>query len=242
MKKSVKVLIVVLVLIIIGLAGFIVWDKVINIKKDDEKTANSTQNNAVTNSNENVNSVNNTNATQKNDDETKIANEAIKKALKDKKWLEDNIYPGYYFEDNTAFKKLMEVYFTKIKSIDGKPAYLVDVTETGAASHYVYLITYKDGKVYTSKPVRGEYSIATADVNRNIVAIENDPTGITSVYNIENNEFVKFASADLNYNDDTLYYYVNNENVSYGRYKTYIENCVEMSTKLTDENIDKYVK
>lgn len=44
MKKSVKLLIVVLVLIIFGLAGFIVWDKVINNKKNDTNTINQNSN------------------------------------------------------------------------------------------------------------------------------------------------------------------------------------------------------
>lgn len=246
MKRSGKILIVVLCLIILGLTTFIVVDKIINNKKDNENTntTNVTQNNVVTNSNENVNSANNTNTNNQNEnnDETKVANEAIRNALKDKKWLENNIYPEYYFEDNDI-KKFMEVYFSKIHSINVNPAYIVDVTESMAGSHYARIVTYKDGKVFVSKnPATGECSTLTADLNRNIIAIENDPTGTTSVYKIENGEFVEFARADLNYEDDTLYYYVNDENVSYGRYKTYIEDCVGIETKLTDDNIDKYVK
>ncbi len=185
------------------------------------------------------NTQNNTNNTS--EDKTKVANEEIRKVLKDKEWLEKNIYYIYNNEQNGG-KKDMIVTFAKVHSIDGNPAYFMDVTERMVDSHSMYLVTYKDDKVHLSKSVSGEYSVITADLNRNIVAIENDPTGITSVYKIENGEFVEFAKADLNYNDNTLYYYVNGENVSYGRYKTYIEDCVEITTKLTNENIDKYVK
>ena len=192
--------------------------------------------------NQNENTQNNTDdANNTSEDKTKVANEEIRKALKDKDWLEKNIYYRYNSEYNGG-KKEMIVTFAKVHSIDGNPAYFIDVTERMVDSHSMYLITYKDGKVYLSKPVSGEYSVITADLNRNIVAIENDPTGITSVYKIENGEFVEFAKADLNYNDNTLYYYVNGENVSYGRYKSYIEGCVEITTELTNENIDKYVK
>lgn len=63
MKKSAKILIAILIIIIVGLVGFIIWDKVINNKKSDEKTntTNTTQNTVVTNSAENTNSANTTN-------------------------------------------------------------------------------------------------------------------------------------------------------------------------------------
>lgn len=65
MKTSVKVLISILCIIIVGLVGFIIWDKVINKPKTNEttNTANTIENNTVTNSNENTNSVNTTNIT-----------------------------------------------------------------------------------------------------------------------------------------------------------------------------------
>ena len=197
------------------------------VKKQSENTQNNTDNTKDTNNT--------------SEDKTKVANEEIRKVLKDKDWLEKNVYYRFNNQENGG-KKNMIVTFAKVHSIDGNPAYFIDATERMVDSHSAYLITYKDGKVHVSKPVSGEYSAITADLNRNIVAIENDPTGITSVYMVENGEFVEFAKADLNYEDDTLYYYVHGENVSYGRYKQYIENCVEIKTELTNENIDKYVK
>lgn len=243
MKKSVKYIIILLCLVIVALVSYIVVSKNFNTK-DSKKQENGIENNNtnIVTSNDNESELVKTDFIDDNtEDRNKDANEAIRNALKDKKWLEDNLYPGYYFEDNDI-KKYMEVHFTKISNLDGNPAYLVNVSESMAAGQYVHVVTYKDGKVYVSKPVTGEYSDTMADVNNNVVTITNDPTGITSVYKIENGEFVEFARADLNYNDNTLYYYVNGENVSYGRYKSYIEGCVEITTELTNENIDKYVK
>ena len=61
MKTSVKILIAILIIIILGLVGFIVWDKIINKPKTDEKTnttntTNVAENNTVTNSIVNTNS------------------------------------------------------------------------------------------------------------------------------------------------------------------------------------------
>ena len=67
MKKSGKILIAILCLIIAGLAGFIVWEKVTNNKGEgNANTANVAQNNVVTNSNENTNSANSTNNANQN--------------------------------------------------------------------------------------------------------------------------------------------------------------------------------
>ena len=68
MKNGGKFFIVVLCIIIVGLVGFIVWNKIINNKKVNEKTntTNVTPNNVVANTNENINSANSTNTTNQN--------------------------------------------------------------------------------------------------------------------------------------------------------------------------------
>lgn len=172
-------------------------------------------------------------------------NEAIKIALKDENWRKNNILPEYFSNNDEYSKDLQKatkIYFAKMSDVDGNPVYLVNVTEGLAGGNYAKAVTYKDGKVVVSKnPATGEYSFLKADTTKNIITITNDPTNQTAVYKIDNNEFVKFAYSKLNYNDDTLYYYVNDENVSYGRFQDYIENCSELIIELTDENIDKYV-
>ena len=74
MKTSVKILIAILCVAIVGLVGFIIWDKVINNKKLDEQTntTNAIQTNVVTNSNENTNTANTSNSTNKTN--TSVAN------------------------------------------------------------------------------------------------------------------------------------------------------------------------
>ena len=63
MKTSIKILIAILCIVIIGLVGFIIWDKVINKPKTNEivNTTNVTETNVVTNSTENTNVVNTAN-------------------------------------------------------------------------------------------------------------------------------------------------------------------------------------
>ncbi len=65
MKKSVKILIAILIIAIVGLVGFIIWDKVINKPKTNEttNTTNVTETNVVTNSTENTNTANTVNTT-----------------------------------------------------------------------------------------------------------------------------------------------------------------------------------
>lgn len=65
MKKSVKILIAILCIVIVGLVGFIIWDKVINKPKTNEiaNTTNVTETNVVTNSTENTNVANTVNTT-----------------------------------------------------------------------------------------------------------------------------------------------------------------------------------
>lgn len=252
MKKSVKILIVVLCLIVIGLVTFIVADKVINKKVEENTIAeennivNSVSNNTENISNETAEDNEVENNSENSSNSVAAANEAIKKALKDQEWVKANLLPDYFNETDEYSKGLQditEMYFAKIHSIDGNPAYIVNVEDTANAAPHVNLVTYKNGKVVVSEnPIHGEYSILTADLNKNIISIMNDPTGITSVYKIENNEFVEFAKCDFNYNDNTMNYYVNGENVSYDQYQSFIKDCVEIKTELNDENIDKYVK
>ena len=224
MKKSVKILIVVLVLIILGLTGFIVWDKVINNKKGDKNATNSSQNNVITNSNENVNTADSNNATQENGDEAKIANEAIKKALKSRDWLEKhNLY--YEIKDGSKTYK-SELYIIKIKDIGGIPTYLVKNHIMDSA--HTSIVTYKNGEVYVSKIAAGsDYCDEFVDIENNLVKSVNVSVDITNIYIINNGEFEKIAEFET-------------EEESNAKYPK--ANFKEITIKLTDENLDKYVK
>ncbi len=262
MKKSVKILIVVLCLIIVGLTGFIVWDKVINNKKDIDNTTNVTQNNAVTNSSESVSSANTNNTTNQNanNDETKIANDAIKKALKDDTWIKNNVftkpisesYKSMYGNDWYSYAKESMV-LAKI-STGNVPMYIVGVVNPAASEDY-YLVTYKDGNVIVNEIPHSDYAFSTFDLYNNVVKSEADYS--TEYYGFDNNDGYMLI-AETHYDevqvDDgngnntntslNVTYKINNEIVSADTFKKFEEkyNFKKIETKLTDENIDKYVK
>ena len=169
------------------------------------------------------------------------ANEAILQALNDEKWQSDNILPEYFSRDDNESKLLQRgsvIYYAKMSDVDGMPLYVVNVIEGSAASQNVRAVTYKDGKVVVSKKTaEGEYSYTLVDTSKNIIAITNDPTSQTSVYKIEDNEFVKVANCQLKGNDNIMYYYIGNEKVSSEKFEEYIQGCTEMTMKLSNSKI-----
>lgn len=271
MKKSVKILIGVLCLLIVGLVIFIVVDKIINRKdktptmnivaaenntdKEDRTTPSENKTSDKSDKNEISNTTNNITST----DETKIANAAIRKALKDKNWVRENVmadvpsyeeYGGSEYDYNAMFES--EQYFAKITSINGMPAYLVISEIVSSASNTVTLVTYENGKVVCgTTQLEGEYSFVEADLNRNIVLIANDPTGDTDIYKIEGKKYkpiLQIECDDIDNDGYADYKYFNNDvECSKEEYVKYLEeyrnkcDLVEVTTKLTDENIDKYV-
>ncbi|MBP3503165.1 MAG: hypothetical protein J6K42_06820 [Clostridia bacterium] len=140
MKKSVKILIVVLCVIIVGLVSFIVWDKLINIKKDDEhvntinieeKFVSNRADNSVNNADENNNA--------KSTNQTGIANEAngteIKKTAE---YAKEYIKIIDDFKSECPDFKCDLIYFNN----DSIPDLVID---SGAISLYMY----ENGTVYT---------------------------------------------------------------------------------------------
>lgn len=169
------------------------------------------------------------------------ANEAIIKALKDETWQSSNILPEYFSKSDEYSKELQagsKIYYARMSDVDEMPVYVVNVIDCSAGAQYINAITYKDGKVVVSKkPATGEYSYTLVDVNKNIVAITNEPTGNTSVYKIENNEFVKVASCEIDLNTYKMSYRVGDEIVSQDRFKEYIKGCVNMTLELNNSKI-----
>lgn len=139
MKKSVKILIVVLCVIIVGLVCFIVWDKLINTEKDDENVNDiNIEENFV--SNRVDNSVNNADENNtKSTNQIEIANEA--NGTKIQKTAE---YAKAYIKIIDDFKsecpdfKCDLIYFNN----DNIPDLVIDC---GAISLYMY----ENGTVYT---------------------------------------------------------------------------------------------
>lgn len=95
MKKRGMITTVILCIIIVGLVGFIVWDKVINNKKDNEKTntTNVIQNNAVTNSDE---TTTNNNSSTSNNTSTKSNATTPSKLIVSREGMEEEVTSKEY--------------------------------------------------------------------------------------------------------------------------------------------------
>ena len=142
----------------------------------------------------------------------------IKKALKDKNWLKTNVSAD---EDHTY-------YFMKLNN---KPEYIVrsQVMDSSIA----VIVSYKDGKVKASKEHAGvDYCEVTVDSTNNIIKSENMSTGILTYYKISNGEIIELDSYETDENGE-----YSADQKKYDKY-----NFEEIKTKLTDSNIDKYVK
>ena len=280
MKKSVKILIVILCLIIVGLVTFIVVDKVMNKDSNANEnntgivgsnTSDSVNNNVKNSTNETeIAEENRTTSSTSNNSEIEIANDAIRKALKDEKWVTGNLFGGAYisyedwrkeqsgFDSEETAKQIYKNFcdsernFAKITSINGMPAYLVDMVATGANSHKLNLVTYKNGKVVTSKnPIVTEYANVRADLNNNLIITMGDVEGVSEIYKIENNEFKGILYIEVEVGTDRYThdkYFYNGTECTENEYKSYCDefqtkyDFKEIKTELTNENIDKYVK
>ena len=127
---------------------------------------------------------------------------------------------------------------------NGKTIYLIDCVDGTANGHLVYAVMYQDGKVHVSQPISTEYASVAVDYENGVIVVTGDVLGNTKLYAINGTEFVNFAHSEVNTEDGYEYWYVNNQNVSYGRYYGYFDenNLKEFSIKLTNDNIDKYIK
>ncbi|MBQ3409708.1 MAG: hypothetical protein IJH12_11000 [Clostridia bacterium] len=208
-------------------------------------------------------STNITNTTKQNDDETKIANDAIKKALKDDTWIKNNVFTKPMSESFSVYKSMYgndwysyakeSMVLAKI-STGNVPMYIVGVVNPAASEDY-YLVTYKDGNVIVNKIPHSDYAFSTFDLYNNVVQSEADYG--TEYYGFDNNDGYMLI-AETHYDevqvDDgngnntntslNVTYKINNEIVSADTFKKFEEkyNFKKIETKLTDENIDKYVK
>lgn len=255
MKKSGKILIVVLCLIILGLATFIVVDKLILTKKYDKSineesntiiadNRNKSEGNTLLKEDNNNNSANNeakVNVVKK--EQKDEANEAIRKLLKDENLLLKKFMnivdetPGFAWVDEHDGDENYEpeLNFAKLNSINGSPAYVVEYESQ------LILVTYKDGKVITSDDL---IVGAQMDIDKGIILSE----GYQGVV-FEINEYGIVNILENKIDDDgiDLYYYKGKTctKEEYYKYKSEYEkkyNFTTIHTKLTNENIDKYVK
>ena len=126
-------------------------------------------------------------------------------------------------DGSTTYKS--ELYLIKIKDIGDMPAYLVK--SHIMASAHTRVVTYKNGEVYVSKMAAGsDYCEEYVDIENNLVKSVNGSVDYTYIYKINDGEFEKIAEYE-------------SEEESYAKYPK--ANFKEITIKLTDENIDKYV-
>lgn len=275
MKKNGKILIMILCLIILCLIIFIVVDKVM-IKKSEENKLNEENSisnridNSVNSENENnvaksdnsqkQNNISSLNGTYerpdeskntdntKNQNQIKIANEAIRKALKDKNWITKNIVgTEWKSEDEEFWKRIYddaEFTFAKLNNDKNTPKYIVNLD-----SYSFILITYEDEKVITSHSSVEGCQIQLDINNEIIIAYPDSYDSEAEFYGINNGNFYSILNwKEKDNSPSERSYYYSGVECSYEEYKKftkeYMDKCnfVSIETKLTDENIDKYIR
>lgn len=257
MKKSVRILIIVLCLIIIGLVTFIMVDKFINTKKEGK--SNNKSNNVIVEEN-NIKEVeeNNTTSTNnvKKDEQTpisdnnenknssNIANEAIREELRQRQFLAKN---NIDIDSEAKFVKIADnLYFIHVN---------YEQDESGNRSTY-FLVTYKNGQVIFNKQFEHKYVYdVSIDFDNLVIKAETAYKGfVRDLFGKINNgeysqisDIIKPANEDY---EDTVKYQVNQTEVSQSEYEKESNkynkyNFVSFESKaveLNDVNIDKYVR
>lgn len=264
MKKSVKILIIVLCLIIVGLVTVIVVDKVMNNNKDSNANENNTSI-VKSNTSDSVNSneKNSTNETEvaegnrttnsiSNNSEKEIANEAIREALKDKAWLQENISskkseaPVYVDEHDGDENYIEEFTFAKL---DNEKYVVYD------DQFQLVIVSFENGKVVTSKKSIYSYYSLRIDLNEGIVKVDDIDDSqygpaemLPYLYEIDGIQFKPILNYEISSDGINYVYYYKGVECTEEEYSKYVSqykqgyNYVSIDTKLTDENIDKYVK
>lgn len=268
MKKSTKILIIILCLIILGLITFIIVDKAINKRGEisylnvNEAENNNTRNDNTQSEDNNL-AINGQKPpiknTEKNiDDTTESKNsdseaiKAIKSALKDKNWIQDNIMIDSDILNNTD----QELTFMCLKKeSDGTP--IIILHNLGNLSVYTksILVSYENGKVITEVICEGPMKGLEVDPNNRILKVVHAHMGVTeSSYSKVVNKKTSFLESfgEPYIDEPSVKYWHGNKNdeveeISKEEYKNLIKkyenyNFVSIDTKLTDENIDKYIK
>lgn len=242
MKKSSKIILIIVSILIIVAVGVGVG---LLVKSSNKKIA-VLENEIAELKEKNENKTNNTNVVESTSNETDKANVAIKAAMKDEEWLKNNVFNEnnevYYEQYGTDWYESakQQLYFAKLHNIDNEPAYIITQTLPDACKAAV-IVTYNNGSVKVINVPIFYNCFVQADFNTNIIKIIGDAEGDVDLYKIENGELVKFAYTQYNGIDE--YCYVGDECVSSDKFETYTKGDFnDITTKLTDSNIDLYVK
>ena len=223
-------------------------------------------NNNITNSNTINTSSNssNENVISSNDPSSVAINE-IKKCLKDKEWLKNNVYmKKSCFDTNIEGEQTLS--FMKVKSADSNvPMVAIKATSEKDLSREVFLVSYKDGNV-SAKSITG---FALHIGHSNVLIDPNNQMADYTYFHMGmvKDSYVNIKNSNIEFLDSVGYYFeldengtekksnftkhygeeknetsiteaeYNNLKSKYNSYKFY-----DITTELTDSNIDKYLK
>lgn len=190
---------------------------------------------------------------------------AVKNALKDKKWLEQNIYMQESEKRYDEKSDDQVVNFLVCKKSD-KPIVIITVASEKMLYKKVLVVSYNGEKVTCQKINEGHlyHGEFYADANKYMVCSDYGTKGyITQTYqsvkdgNIEFiGEYGTFVGYDSETGDEAVKYYINNKEYrsstdevskeEYEKYKAELNketyNFVQITTELTDSNIDRYIR
>ena len=199
---------------------------------------------SIENTNENI--IKNTTDSEKITNETKVNTTVNNKSNKsDVQKLKELLSRDWL--EGFASKENGKVYFEKL-SIADKDIYMIVVSD-GGSYNTVYLVGKKNNEYVANKVLQNEQADVMMDMsNQNMFVVESLAELTTELYAIDSNTLTvqKFANSAINPNDGEEYWYVNDQNVSYGKYYSYFDKDNLKSTStwklLTKENIEKYIK
>lgn len=195
---------------------------------------------------------------------TNIALEEVKKCLKDTEWLKKNIYLSKEEQIVNGDLSDQVINFSVCKSNDN-PIVVLEVLSENCITKKIVLVTYLNGSVSTKNISQGHayhggYEI---DTNKGVVRssymhMGNNSTALYSVANGSVKFLGMYTSEDIVENDNLSYRYSVNRNdavydnnvevtkTEFDKFKASLNesqyNFTEISTKLTNANVDAYVK
>ncbi len=222
---------------------------------NSQNVNNSTQNNSQPTATSNNTTVNK---------EYDVAITEIKKCLKDEQWLKNNIYiqkNEMIVEDGNILDQEINFLVCKKSSI---PVVVVQASSDNARFTKLLLVTYKNGKVTVEGINQGHiyHGDNSVDANKYVVCSSFMHMGDNSITlrsisegNINFLGGYGYQESYVNENEVTEYYiydsneYAQSKKVTqedYEKHKKELNveqyNFVSVSTKLTNQNIDKYIK
>lgn len=251
MKKSIKILIIVMAMVIVGLITFIVVDKVTNNNKENNESsvANATTSNSGSGVNDtteknNTEEKDTTNSSDKNETESSNkVGEKIAEALKERRFMAKNNI------DTESIAKFMKV---------GDNIYLIEVVDSTSEVSLttVFTVTYEDGSVVFDKLEADKHSFDLAvDTKNHIIKATRTMKGLDRAifYDVSKGKLTvkdEFAKPYSEEYVEMYKYSVNSNDVSKDEYDKKIkeydqynfEGFESNSKILNDENIDKLVK